>query len=93
MRNATKLFRIPGCLLLTLRLEFGGGGGASTAAPPPPAPPAPPRPATATASSRTILANLMPKRSRASTVLTGAPAASGPTSGNTTRTILGSPLA
>lgn len=72
----------------TWRCMFGGGGGGVPSAPPPPAPPAPPAPAKATSSARSLLTQLMPKRTRASTVLTGGPAVSGAS----TRSLLGTPL-
>lgn len=98
MRNYTSpISRFAGAVVRPAVLQFGGGGGGSSgyvapAAPPPPArPPAPPRPESATASARTLLTALQPKKPVSSTILTGKEPGRAAEL-QRSRTILGTPL-
>lgn len=98
-------FRFPlEFLLQPLCLGFGGPKQAAPAPAAPTPPPAPPTPARATAESRTVLSQILPKRGMRATILTrdpftrygGAPSTPGQGNGggvtSAVKTLLGSPL-
>lgn len=71
----------------------GGGGGASNSSPPPPAPPpAPPAPKAATASARSVVNAMLPRKARGSTILTKGSGFGTAGTDSPTKSILGSLL-
>lgn len=97
MRNySSPISRFAGAVVRPAVLQFGGGGGGGSVAaqtpPPPPAPPAPPRPQAATASARTLLNAMKPKKPVSSTILNGKEPGRYEQAQRAAKTLLGSPL-